>query len=139
MADYRANTDMVGLRPRFFNRSGTTEPDLVLIKQVEQVTTFVLEGPLRRFARVRSIGINRRSRSPRISDLATTALAVTWLQKQPGEAEGDLFANGQPGNAAGSNRRFHEPGHFARRAVALPNSVRLVCGGIIDPVQVTFG
>jgi hypothetical protein len=57
MADYRANTDMVGLRPRFFNRSGTTEPDLVLIKQVEQVTTFVLEGPLRRFARVRSIGI----------------------------------------------------------------------------------
>ena len=56
MADYRANTDMVGLRPRFFNRSGTTEPDLVLIKQVEQVTTFVLEGP-RRFARIRSIGI----------------------------------------------------------------------------------
>src|ERR1700751_4028354 len=109
MADYRANTDMVGLRPRFFNRSGTTEPDLVLIEQVEQVTTFVLEGPLRRFARVRSIGINRRSRSPRISDLATTALAVTWLQKQPGEAEGDLFANGPPGNAAGSTRRFHEP------------------------------
>ena len=41
MADCRANTDIVGLRPRFFNRSGTTEPDLVLIKQVEQVTTFV--------------------------------------------------------------------------------------------------
>jgi hypothetical protein len=41
MADYRANTDIVGLRPRFFNRSGTTEPDLVLIKQVEQVTNFV--------------------------------------------------------------------------------------------------
>lgn len=41
MADYRADTDIVGLRPRFFNRSGTTEPDLVLIKQVEQVTNFV--------------------------------------------------------------------------------------------------
>jgi hypothetical protein len=41
MADYRANTDIVGLRPRFFNRSGTTERDLVVIKQVEQVTTFV--------------------------------------------------------------------------------------------------
>jgi hypothetical protein len=41
MADCRANTDIVGLRPRFFNRSGTTEPDLVLIKQVEQVTNFV--------------------------------------------------------------------------------------------------
>jgi hypothetical protein len=26
MADYRANTDIVGLRPRFFNLSGTTEP-----------------------------------------------------------------------------------------------------------------
>ena len=36
MADY-----IVGLRPRFFNRSGTTGPDLVLIKQVEQVTNFV--------------------------------------------------------------------------------------------------
>jgi hypothetical protein len=57
MADYRANTDIVGLRPRFFNVSGTTEPDLVLIKQVEQVTTFALEGPARRFARIRSIGL----------------------------------------------------------------------------------
>ena len=56
MADYRANTDIVGLHLRFFNRSGAIEPDLVLIKQVEQVTTFVLEGP-RRFARIRSIGI----------------------------------------------------------------------------------
>jgi hypothetical protein len=29
------------------------------------------------------------------------------------------------GNAAGPNRRFHEPGHMGCRAVALPNSVRL--------------
>jgi hypothetical protein len=101
MADYRAKTDIVGLRPRFFNLSGTTEPDLVLIKQEEQVTTFVLEGPARRFARIRSIGLAERGRSPRISDLATTALAVIWLQKQPGEAEGNPFAKGQSGKAAG--------------------------------------
>jgi hypothetical protein len=30
------------------------------------------------------------------------------------------------GNAAGPNRRFHEPGHMGCRAVALPNSVRLI-------------
>ena len=36
------------------------------------------------------------------------------------------FAKGQSGNAAGSNRRFHEPGHFDCRAGALPNSVRLI-------------
>ena len=57
MADYRAKTDIVGPRPRFFNASGTTGPDLVLIKQEEQVTTFVLEGAARRFAGIRSIGI----------------------------------------------------------------------------------
>ena len=34
-----------------------TEPDLDLIKQVEQVTTLVLEGLARRFARIRSIEI----------------------------------------------------------------------------------
>jgi hypothetical protein len=125
MADYRGNTDSVGLRPRFFNRSGTTEPDLVLIKQVEQVTTFVLEGPPRPLPGFADRD-HRRSRSPRISDLATTALAVTWLQKQPGSVEGDLFAKGQSGNAAGSNRRFHEPGQLGSRAGALPNSVRLI-------------
>jgi hypothetical protein len=96
MADYRGNTDSVGLRPRFFNRSGTTEPDLVLIKQVEQVTTFVLEGPPRPLPGFADRD-HRRSRSPRISDLATTALAVTWLQKQPGSVEDDLFAKGQSG------------------------------------------
>jgi hypothetical protein len=46
-------------------------------------------------------------------DLAITASAVIWLPKQPEEAEGDLFAKGQSGNAAGPDRRFHEPGHMA--------------------------
>jgi hypothetical protein len=49
--------------------------------------------------------------------LATTALAVIWLQKQPGEAEGDLFAKGQSGNAASPNRRFHEPSHMGCRSL----------------------
>jgi hypothetical protein len=51
---------------------GRTEPDVHLIKQVEQVTTSALEGPWR-FARIPSRR-NRRSRNPYISDLAITAL-----------------------------------------------------------------
>jgi hypothetical protein len=43
-------------------------------------------------------------------------------QKRPG----DLLAKGQSGNAAGPNRRFHEPGPMGCRAVALQNSVRLI-------------
>ena len=39
----------------FFN-GGKTQPDLHLIKQVEQVTMLVLEGPARRFATIRSMG-----------------------------------------------------------------------------------
>ena len=39
---------------------------------------------------------------------------------------GDLFSKGQSGNAAGPNRRFHEPGPMGCRAVAPPNSVRLI-------------
>jgi len=95
MADYRAKTDIVGLRPRFFNRSGTTGPDPVLIKQVEQVTTFVFGRTGPALCRDSQHRDRRRSRSPRISDLATSALAVIWLQKQPGEAEGDLVARFQ--------------------------------------------
>jgi hypothetical protein len=64
--------------------------------------------------------------NPRISDLAITVLAVIWLQKQPGEAEGDLVAKGQSGNATGPNRRFREPGRMGCGAGALPNSVRLI-------------
>jgi hypothetical protein len=37
--------------------AGRTEPDLHLIKQVEQVTTSGLEGPAWRFAGIPSVGI----------------------------------------------------------------------------------
>jgi hypothetical protein len=40
----------------FFN-GGKTQPDLHLIKQVEQVTMLGLEGPARRFAGIRSMDI----------------------------------------------------------------------------------
>jgi hypothetical protein len=40
----------------FFN-GGKTQPDLHLIKQVEQVTMLGLEGPAQRFARIRRMEI----------------------------------------------------------------------------------
>jgi hypothetical protein len=55
-------------------------------------------------------------RNTRISDLAITALAVIWLQKQPGEAEGGLVAMGQSGNATGPARWFHERDYMGCRA-----------------------
>jgi hypothetical protein len=47
MADHRANIDIVGPRPWFFNVVGRSEPDLRLLKQVEQVTNidFGRTGP----------------------------------------------------------------------------------------------
>jgi hypothetical protein len=41
-------------------RNGETQPDLDLIKQVEQVTNLVFEEAARHFARIRSIGITGR-------------------------------------------------------------------------------
>jgi hypothetical protein len=73
---------------------GRIEPDVHLIKQVEQGTTPALEGPTWRFARIPSIGGHGRRRNPYIYDLAITTLAVIWLQKQPyrqKRAEGDLW------------------------------------------------
>ena len=64
MADHRANIDIAGLSPRFFNRVERSEPDLDLIKQVEQVTTLVSGAPARRFARLQSTGIRRGGRDP---------------------------------------------------------------------------
>jgi hypothetical protein len=74
--------------------AGGIEPDVHLIKQVEQVTTPALEGPTWRFARIPSLGGSRTPSNPYIYDLAITTLAVIWLQKQPyrqKRAEGDLW------------------------------------------------
>ena len=63
MANYRAIIGVIRSRPRFFNfpvaatrGKPKTEPDLDLIKQVEQVKILILEGLGRRIARIRSIG-----------------------------------------------------------------------------------
>ena len=78
-----------------------TDPDLHLIKQVEQVTMSALERPAWHLAGIPRSVDHGRGTNPRISDLAITALAVIWLQKQPGAAEGHLVAERQSGDAIG--------------------------------------
>jgi hypothetical protein len=71
--------------------AGGIEPDVRLIKQVEQVTTPDRRGASPGF---RALGGHGRRRNPYIYDLAITTLAVIWLQKQPyrqKKAEGDLW------------------------------------------------
>jgi hypothetical protein len=63
----------------FFN-GWKTVPDLHLIKQVEQVTMLGLEGPARRFARIRAWKSGDDS-DPHISNLAIIGLADISLQK----------------------------------------------------------
>ena len=78
------------------------EPDVHLIKQAEQVTKSALEGPTWRFAWIPSPGVTELGRNPCISDLAITALAVIWLQKQPyhqKRADGDLWQCCRPKQA----------------------------------------
>ena len=57
MADYCAIIGVGGPCPRFFALWGRTEPDLDLIKQVEQVTISALKSPAWRFAAIPSEGI----------------------------------------------------------------------------------
>ena len=57
MADYRAIIGVVGPGRPVLQPIGRIKPDLDLIKQVEEVTTLFLEGPTRRFAGIRGIGI----------------------------------------------------------------------------------
>src|SRR5690242_17847037 len=66
---------------------GRSEPDLRLIKQVEQVTISALEGPAWRFGGIPSSGITG-AVDVLVFLSAITGLAVVWLQKQPGGAEG---------------------------------------------------
>jgi hypothetical protein len=91
---------------------GRTEPDLDLIKQVEQVTTSDLEGPAWRFAGIPSVGITHAVEVLVFSDFAIPELAIIWLQKQPGMAEDDHLRSG---------RRVAEAlRHAARQTESLP-------------------
>jgi hypothetical protein len=95
---------------------GKTQPDVHLIKQVEQVTTSALGGPdvaLRPDSEHEGHG---RRRNP----VFLIWQLLHWLLFGCKNSQKRPRATG--GNAAG----FHEPGHMGCRAVALPNSVRLI-------------
>ena len=70
---------------------GRTEPDLDLIKQVEQVTRFGRDSEYLKHRGGREVRVFR--------EFAIYPLAVIWLQKTATTAvgaEGDLFAKGSP-------------------------------------------
>ena len=92
MADYRFNIDIA---PPTVLR---TEPDLHLLKQVEQVTKFALEGPPRRFTRLPSMGITGAVKVlvlPILRSLAWLLFRCKEQQKQPG-AEGNRLRRRSP-------------------------------------------
>jgi hypothetical protein len=90
---------------------------VLLLKQVEQVKIWVLEGPARRFARISEHGVKGVA-GVLVFITAIVGLAVISLQKQPGGAESVRLRRAvrqryrpQPG---GSN----EPGHWASEPLA---------------------
>src|SRR4051794_25489904 len=95
---------------------GRTEPDLDLIKQVEQVT---------RFGRIPGIWMTGAVGVRVFREFAIYPFAVICLQKTAttaAGAEAHLFAKGSPAMLLA--RPAVAPGHMGCRAVALPNSVR---------------
>src|SRR5205085_10664521 len=97
--------------------------DLQLLKQVEQVATFVVEGPAGQDSEYGGSG-------PRIyTALVFIQQLWVWLlfrcrnsQEGPRASVGE----GRSGNAIGPTPAVPRPGRTGRRAVALPNSVRLI-------------
>jgi hypothetical protein len=78
------------------------EPDLDLIKQVEQVTTLVLAVTGPALCQIRSIGITGAVEIlvfPNWQSSVWLIFRYRKQRKQPGAAEGDLFPKGQSGNA----------------------------------------
>jgi hypothetical protein len=103
-------------------RKRRTEPDLHLIKHVEQV----------RFGFERA-GLALRRDSKHGDHGRGTVLVFPIWQLLPWLLSGCRNSQQRPsatclrrGNAIGPTRRFQEPGHMVCRAVALPNSVRLI-------------
>jgi hypothetical protein len=89
-----------------------------LLKQVEQVTIFVLEGPARHFARIPSTGIG--AAEVLVFITAIVGLAVISLQKQPGGAEGVRLRRAvrqcyRPHSAVPTNRATGLPRSLARQ------------------------
>jgi len=91
---------------------GRTEPDLDLIKQAEQVTRLVLEGPARRFAGIPSMGI---------TDAVEVLVFLIWELlnwllfgcKNSQESPRTIIAKRPSGNAAGPPPLFVAPARSA--------------------------
>src|SRR6201984_3754468 len=96
--------------------AGGIEPDVHLIKQVEQVTTPALEGPCGASPGFRALGV---------TDAVEILIFMIWqlLHWLLFGCKNSHTARRGPratcGNAAGPNRRFYEPGHIGSRTVAL--------------------
>ena len=101
-----------------------------LLKQVEQVTILVLEGPARRFAQDSEHG-DHKAAEVLVFITAIVGLAVISLQKQPGGAEGVRLRTAvrqccRPHPAVPTNRATGLPSLLlARSGRQLHNSVLL--------------
>jgi hypothetical protein len=121
MADYRAVIGVAGSRPRFFTlsvpakcRKRRTEPDLDLIKQVEQVTRLVGERPARRLP-----GFGAKRSGAAVIRVFLIRQLLGWLifrcknsensQERP---RATRLRRGRPAMLPAPSRRFHEPGYM---------------------------
>src|ERR1700719_4090596 len=99
-----------------------TEPDVHLLKQVEQVTILVLEGPARRFAQDSKHGDHRGRRGPRIYN-SNCGFGCYFAAETARRGGDDRLGMIQSGTATGPARRFHEPGHSGFGASCSPDQV----------------
>jgi hypothetical protein len=108
----------VAFRPRSFNlpvaakrRKRTTEPDLDLIKQVEQVATLVLKGPARRVLPYSEHGYHGAVVIPRIADLPMISFADISLQKTAKTASAQIQSDDSADARSSLSRR--KPGSIS--------------------------
>ena len=108
--------------PRFFNLG--TEPDLLLLKQVEQVTTLVVEGPA------------GQDSEHGVAVLVFIQQLLVWLLfrcRNSQEGPRASVCDGRSGSAAGLTRRFQRTGPLGFRASCSPNQVRQLHNSVLLP------
>jgi hypothetical protein len=100
-------------------------PDLDQIKQGEQVTTSALKGSAWRFAGIASVEITGAVEVLAFSfgNYCTGCYLSAKTVERP---RATCLRKGSPAMVPAPPDGFHEPGHMGCRAVALPNSVRLI-------------
>jgi hypothetical protein len=94
-----------------------TEPDVHLLKQVEQVTILVLEGPARRFARIPSIGI-KGAAEVLVFITAIVGFGCYFAAETARGGRGRPFAKGGPATLPAPPGGSNEPGHWPSEALA---------------------